>query len=252
MVKAVDGPYSYDTTRPNGPRSWSSVDEEFSACGAGEIQSPINFPAAVGASPLADGPQPKLVRANYTLGSGSWNWALACHEERACGYTMFAGKKWYVIQTHFHHPSEHTLMEKRFPLESHTVHQSEDGNLAVIATVFDYPPEADYPSTIKAAHNMDYGVNPYLKEVLEGITQDKGTFEIDPMAIIDPSQGFCSYTGSLTTPPCTEGVTFLMQMNIATVSRRQVHDYALSAGMPRKKIHSLCDFYVSQASASSV
>lgn len=231
-VKSAAGPYSYDPQSETGPADWGSIKPEYETCSTGEIQSPIDFPTSAMYAPLEDGPKPMLEASDFTFSSGSFNWAVACATEQTCGFTMFGGKKFYFLSQHFHAPSEHTLNGTQYPFESHMVHISEDGDLAVIATMFEYADESTYPSMIYAGNNMDFGVNQYVTQVLHGVTNDKGTFKLRPTKIIDASKGYCVYTGSLTTPPCSEGVTFLMALNIETISKRQVHEYYVSAGAP--------------------
>lgn len=231
-VKGAEGDYSYDPTSGTGPADWGSIKPDYEACGTGKIQSPIDFPTSVLYAPLEDGPKPMLEASDFIFSAGSYNWALTCATDQTCGFTMFGGKKFYFLNQHFHAPSEHTLNGKQYPFESHMVHISEDGDLAVIATMFEFANESEYPPTIYAGNNLDFGVNSYIKQILNGVTKDKGTFKISPSKIIDSRKGYCVYTGSLTTPPCSEGVTFLMAMNVETVSKRQVHEYYVTAGAP--------------------
>lgn len=231
-IKAAAGEFTYDKFSDHGPDHWGSIKEEFRTCGTGGIQSPINFTPDVKFSRMADGPKPMLKISDFTFGATSENWALTCAEEKKCGYTMFGGKTYYYVNTHFHSPSEHYLNGKQYPLESHMVHISEDGEIAVIATMYDYPGDSDYPSQVMAAGHKDYGVNNFFTTCMGGVMHEDSKITVHPMDIIDESKGFCVYTGSLTTPPCTEGVTFIMSMNVQTVSKRQVHDYRLSCGSP--------------------
>lgn len=170
-----------------------------------------------------------LKDGNFTFDPTSSNWALSC-PLKECGSTMFKGEVFYHFNTHFHSPSEHTLNGKSFPLEAHFVHASEDGKLAVLATLFDYPSETGYVSTIVKGANKELGVNAYFKEILKGVSEGKNKVLVQTNEVIDAAKGYCSYSGSLTTPPCSEDVTWMMSLNIETVSRRQVHAYFVSAG----------------------
>lgn len=228
-VKAGEGEYNYDPTSGRGPEDWASLLPEYETCGSGMSQSPINFVFKVDYEPLSDGPKPMLEDRNFTFSPTPSNWALDC-PIKECGFTMLDGERYYHVNTHFHAPSEHTLGGRTYPLEAHFVHSTEDGKLAVLATMFEYPNKRSYPAVITMGANKDFGVNKYFEKILEGVLNDKKEVYVKTNMVVDASKGYCVYSGSLTTPPCSEGVTFMMAMNIETVSRRQVHAYAVSAG----------------------
>ena len=73
-------------------------------------------------------------------------------------------------------------------------------------------------------------MNPFLKGILDNVMSDVTTFAVDIGRITDVTKGVCMYRGSLTTRPCTEAVTFLMQLKTQTVSREQVHLYHMTDG----------------------
>lgn len=228
-VKGAEGDFSYDPTSSTGPGDWGDLSSDFETCSLGSSQSPINFPLSVSYAPRSEGPKPSISVGNMSYSPTSYNWALSC--EGDCGYTMFAGQKFKLINLHLHAPSEHTLNGRQYPLEAHMVHISDAGDLAVIATMFDYPSTTTYQSQVAAGANKDYGVNSLVKEVMRGVMKNKGTFKVHLGSILNPGKGYCVYSGGLTTPPCTEGVTFLMAQNVETVSRRQVFDYSASCGV---------------------
>ena len=225
-VKSFEGSYSYDSTAENGPVHWGNIeDEPYATCGEGQSQSPIDLPGSVMYAPLESGPHPDLASANMTVSSGSYNWALNCD---GCGRTTYKGKEYELINIHFHSPSEHRFNGTAYPLEAHMVHKASDGSLAVIGTMFEYA-EDSYPAIIAAAGSVDYGTSQILKKAFKALTAGYNTIPLG--SIIDTKKGYCSYSGSLTTPPCTEGVTWFLSQNIVTVSRRQVADYRLYAGV---------------------
>lgn len=228
-VKGIEGAYSYDPTSDNGPADWGKI-SGFETCSSGNRQSPVDFPVGVSYAPLADGPKPMIMAANMTPGSGSYNWALNCPTGSDCGSTMFGGKLFRLINMHFHSPSEHTLGGEQYPLELHMVHIADDGSLAVIATMFKYP-DSDYPAQVAEGINVPYGTNGLVKQALNGLDNNRDSIMVHLGSVINAKKGYCVYVGSLTTPPCTEGVTFLMSQNIVSVTERQVAKYRLSAGV---------------------
>ena len=227
-VKGAEGLYSYDPTSGSGPSVWGKLDG-FKTCGDGHNQSPIDFPLDVMFAPLSDGPQPAIGMAELELGAVSYNWALNCPEHHDCGETTYKGKTFKLVNLHFHHPSEHRLNGKQFPLESHMVHASEDGELAVLATMYDYAPES-YANTVYSHDGKEFGKSKLLNGIMKNLYNGKSKFAVYMGSVLEPEKGYCTYVGSLTTPPCTEGVTFLMSNAVQMVSRRQVAKYALSTG----------------------
>ena len=227
-VKGAEGLYSYDPTSGSGPSVWGAM-PDFHTCGEGHHQSPIDFPTNVRYAPLEDGPRPALGMAELELASVSYNWALNCPEHHDCGETVYKGKVFKLVNLHFHHPSEHRLDGKQFPLESHMVHASEDGELAVLATMYDYAPES-YVTTIYEHDRKEFGTNKLLGSIIKHLYNGRSSFPVYMKSVIEPEKGYCTYVGSLTTPPCTEGVTFFMSNAVQTVSRRQVAKYALTSG----------------------
>lgn len=228
-VKGGSGKYSYDPTSSTGPAMWGYM-EGYEACKDGQIQSPIDFPTECIYKSKLEGPDPNMTGGVMDFSAGVQNWALSCAEGVDCGYTMFGGKKYNVINYHIHAPSEHTLNGKQYPMESHIVHQAEDGSLGVIATMFQYPENDTYPAIVYEKANVAWGTSSLTKNLIKNIGADKESFRVPLGSIINANKGYCTYTGSLTTPPCSEGVTFMMSMNIPYVTKRQVHDYAVSAG----------------------
>lgn len=229
-VLAGAAKYSYDPTTNNGPAHWGKLLPDYSTCDDGDSQSPIDLPMPTTTVGLSSGPQPRITTARMAYSAGSFNWALNCVRKGTCGSTTFRGVKYDVLNLHFHSPSEHLLNGHQYPLEAHIVHKSANGEIAVLATLFEYPTES-YASHMYTSSRKEVGTNQLVKKVLASMSIAKGKANINLGGIVNPDMGYCSYTGSLTTPPCSEGVTFFMAMHIETVTRRQVAAYRLSAGV---------------------
>lgn len=116
--------------------------------------------------------------------------------------TTIDGKIFNMLQFHFHTPGEHTLDGEYMPLEMHMVHESEDGAFAVVAVPF-HLCEAD-------------GSTPLLNQLLPkmdaikepGTVTETGALDFAALISLLDVQPFSNYGGSLTTPPCTEGINF--------------------------------------------
>jgi len=132
----------------------------------------------------------------------------------APGSTLTVGNKTYALkQFHFHHPSEEHIDGKGFDMVGHLVHADADadGHLAVVAILF----EAGVPNLL-------------LETLWKNIPSEKGkTVEISAVSInvgnlMPPQHGYYTYSGSLTTSPCTEGVTWYILKSASSFSNEQL------------------------------
>lgn len=226
------GAYSYDIISGKDPANWGTI-AGFETCASGLSQSPIDFPSDVNILPLFHAPKPSLRWSTMKVQPQIENWSLNCNKSNSCGYTIVGQEKFYVQGLHFHAPSEHTLDGKQYPLEVHLVHRSASGDLAVIATLFDHPPEQPYRKLIRVHKHKEQGRNMLLQNIWTQLFISKQKIvKADFRNLVRWNYGICSYNGSLTTPPCTENVWFFMQLKIQQVSRQQVNMYSKSVGSP--------------------
>ncbi|TID14418.1 alpha carbonic anhydrase [Venturia nashicola] len=179
-----------------GPLLWQTLAEENSACEKGENQSPINIDSAI---KRATSP-PKIHIAK--IDHAEFENLGTTVEVIANGTTDFGNKTFSLKQFHFHSPSEHRINEEYFPLEMHMVHQSNDGSFVVLGLLFDVS-ELSTPLVSELAKEV--------RKISEpgSITE---TGPLDMAAIIKhlETTALRQYSGSLTTPPCKEGITFLI------------------------------------------
>jgi carbonic anhydrase len=134
-------------------------------------------------------------------------------EVAGAGGAKLDGVDYTLKQFHFHHPSEHTVDGKSFPLELHLVNQAADGRLAVISVLF-----------------LEGTANPALDSIWATAPAKEGkaavAFSIDPAKFMPASSGAFRYEGSLTTPPCSETVTWTVMAQPQTVSASQIAAFA--------------------------
>ncbi|RHY28230.1 hypothetical protein DYB32_006124 [Aphanomyces invadans] len=121
------------------------------------------------------------------------------------------GREYRPIQFHFHTPSEHTLEGKRFPFCMHLVHQAENGDLAVLGIFFE---EGDESPFLAQFWNYLPELDPHGEDIMVN------NIDFDSLNIADDS--FFRYTGSLTTPPFTEGVEWVIVKDPRAVSKDQI------------------------------
>lgn len=181
-----------------GPEHWGSLATENSACSAGSQQSPIDIRGAV----KADIPE---LTADWKSGGTILNNGHTI-QVNAAGGTLRCGDKSYdLVQYHFHSPSEHFVDGKSFPMEAHFVHKNaETGTLGVLG-VFLVPGAAN--STF-ASLAEKFPRNP---------GEESPLITIDPKGLLPSSLSYWTYEGSLTTPPCSEIVDWMVAMEAVEV-----------------------------------
>ena len=199
-----------------GPDRWTSLKPEFSAC-AGKNQSPIDVSGTIDA-------KLKPVRFSYKAGG---------HEVVNNGHTIQVniedgssivvdGIQFNLKQFHFHSPSENHISGKSYPLEAHLVHADKDGNLAVVAVVFN---EGKANATVAAAWSR--------------MSKAEGTSElatnVSAAGLLPKSHDYYRYNGSLTTPPCSEGVRWIVMKKPMTVSKDQLDAFQTTLGFANNR-----------------
>lgn len=188
--------FSYEDE--TGPLNWHNLNENNTACATGDMQSPIvltsDIPFAAEAPKWHIAPVQEAEFEN--LGT-----TLEVFVEGALDY---AGKNYKLKQYHVHSPSEHRIGREFYPLEVHFVHQAESGELAVVGIPFDISEDG-------ATTDFLTGTVKNLAEIAEPLTKTK-TGPLDFSSVIGAvsAQQLYEYQGSLTTPPCAQGVTFLI------------------------------------------
>lgn len=207
--------YSYNLAAPNGPPQWASVLPEFALCGAGRQQSPIDIPSP--ALPTRRAPHLRPRRVALTVEPAIDNLELECHNTK-CPTLRFRGVERTLLNVHFHSPSEHTLRGRRFPLEMHMVHSNDDGSIAVFSTLF---------QTRGKVQSAGRQVGRLLRQLRGGAEQ----VNVDTAAFLESMRPqVYSYGGSLTTPPCTEGISWLVARTLQTVLPEDVKTFSMLSG----------------------
>jgi carbonic anhydrase len=193
------------------PKHWSRLDPAFAPCSSGHIQSPINIANArqvdlpplqfsYRAVPLSIVDNGHTIMVNYAPGS-----------------TLTVGDKTFNLkQFHFHHPSEEHVNGKKYDLVAHLVHADADDHLAVVAILF----------------KKDSNPAPLLDTLWKNLSAEKGkvvevsSVSINVKDLLRPTSGYYTFAGSLTTPPCTEGVTWYVLKTPVDISKSQLEAFA--------------------------
>ncbi len=189
----------------HGPKDWANLAEEFSTCATGKSQSPFNISEDITATLPALGvnyqPVPmKIINNGHTIQA----------DQSGGGQLIVDGKAYNLLQFHFHTPSEYSIDGNTYPLEAHLVHASESGELAVIGIMFKQG--AANGELAKIWANMPTS---------KGENIGKGQM-IDANKLLPVNRTYYRFMGSLTTPPCSEGVNWHMMRQTMTASAAQI------------------------------
>ena len=200
--EGVHWSYEGDT----GPEHWGELSPDYAACSQGVEQSPVDIPTSAPVNPanLAFKYQPSAVnifnnghtvQVNYDQGSS----------------IVLDGVTYNLVQFHFHAASEHEIGGVQDPMELHLVHKNAQGGLAVIGIL------------LKAGAE-----NPAYAPVLQNLPPQESQptpvagATVDANTLLPAQRGYWRYNGSLTTPPCTEGVKWLVMSTPVELSEAQI------------------------------
>ncbi|KAF8848927.1 carbonic anhydrase [Acephala macrosclerotiorum] len=190
-----------------GPTNWASLSPDNIACSTSTQQSPIdvtNTSTTLVAAGEVKITIPDIQEAEFeNLGT-----TVEVVMEGKGGKTVIpGGKEFELKQFHFHSPSEHTIEGEYFPLEMHMVHQSaEDSTLAVVSVLFSLSAQANAPST-----PLLLELTPSLSAIFTpGSITTTAPLKFTELISSISSQALHTYNGSLTTPPCKEGLEFFI------------------------------------------
>jgi len=216
------GAFQYIEGRPNAPSQWGRLNcrtgrfRQFRNCEyckdvqcGGKFQSPINVKTnRLVFNPFRKAPRVFLspfAKLKYEITAA--NFELKCEGEGSCGTTRFKNKRFVFDQVHVHHFSEHWLNGRRFPLEMHMVHKA--GNDLLVLAIFFRP--GRYNHQLQKFMNI-------------GARQCKGFMNLRALTRFQfRTRNIVGYTGSTTTPPCSEGRNWVISTRPLTASRRQIN-----------------------------
>ena len=193
-----------------GPDYWGELSADFETCGTGTLQSPVDLS---GVEATGEGALDIHWETSdlYILNNGH-TIQLNYHEGSAI---ELDGKVFNLIQFHFHQGSENTINGMQAAMEVHFVHASEEGELAVIGVMLEEG-EAD-----NAAYQTFWAHLPTLATETRTIP----AIEIDANELLPENKSYYRFMGSLTTPPCTEGVNWVVMTEPVYLSTAQLETF---------------------------
>ncbi|KAI3842650.1 hypothetical protein MKX03_027314 [Papaver bracteatum] len=230
--------FSYIPGSPNGPDNWGKLHKDWATCNNGTKQSPIDVVCNWMISPpWLRKLKKSYVPASATLVNRGHDIELKWDIPGSAGFINIYGNIYELDQVHWHSPSEHTINGRRYDLELHMVHKNVQlQKVAVVAVLY----------TICNGYE-----NSFLSMLESAICEISATAEkkvsvglVDPNDIDVGGREYYRYKGSLTTPPCTEGVIWTIKKQVMTVSkeqvnslRRAVHDGEYGNARPLQEIN---------------
>ena len=203
---ASDQTHHWSYSGEEGPSHWGAV------CKTGKAQSPIDINTAAAKSeklpPLSFDYRPGPL---HIIDNGH---SIQVNVEPGSSLTVGADR-YSLVQFHFHKPSEEAIDGRHFAMVVHLVHQDSQGNFAVVALL------------LKAGAD-----NPLINRLWRNLPREKGREEtfhavtISPAQLLPVSRAYFAYEGSLTTPPCTEGVRWFVLKSPATIGLNELSRFA--------------------------
>jgi carbonic anhydrase len=197
----------------SGPAHWGELSDEFALCSEGRNQSPIDLGDAV----EAELPRIQLVYSGTTAAVINNGHTLQVDVTPGSALVV-AGREYRLLQFHFHAPSEHLLRGAPLPLEAHFVHADADGALAVVSVLFRAGMSDTSLARLWAAAPAEAGGRTPLETPL------------GELSFLPSELAYAYYNGSLTTPPCSEGVRWFVLESKRHVSAKQVEAFVENVG----------------------
>jgi carbonic anhydrase len=192
-----------------GPQAWGGLRPEFGLCGSGKRQSPID---------IRDGIAVDLEPVQFDYRASSFRVIDNGHTVQvnvgAGNAITLNGRRWELVQFHFHRPSEERIEGRQFDMVAHLVHKDPDGKLAVVAVLLERG-----------------SAQPIVQQVWNNLPLEKGEEQaassvMDLAHLLPPDRRYYTYMGSLTTPPCSEGVTWIVMRQPVQLSQQQIDIFA--------------------------
>ncbi|XP_003565803.1 alpha carbonic anhydrase 7 [Brachypodium distachyon] len=222
--------YGYTPGSWDGPENWGKLSPKYRLCGEGKKQSPINIVTAQAIpNPNLDTLARVYAASNATLINTGKDITMTFPDNQQVGTINITSaadgsKKVFTFKViHWHSPSEHTIDGRRFPLELHLVHVSDNGDIAVIGILYSLgEPDSFYDQIADKLRELrrseSHGVVAAGMVELRSLQKRTGSY--------------FRYSGSLTTPPCTEKVTWNILGKVREISAEQLQ--LLTGALPGK------------------
>ena len=192
-----------------GPEHWGELKPEYQLCASGKRQSPID---------IRDGIRVDLEKIQFDYQPNGFAVLDNGHTIQvnvAPGNSLqVMGRRFELLQFHFHKPSEERVNGRQYDMVAHLVHKDPDGRLAVVAVLLERGREQPLVQTVWNNLPLEKG---------EALTAQG---QMDLNQLLPEDRGYYTYMGSLTTPPCSEGVLWMVMRQPVQISPNQLSIFA--------------------------
>lgn len=204
--------FNYIPGDENGPENWGTIKTKWANCSTGKMQSPIDL------SDKRVTSVPSLGYLNYSYSPAFADIVNRGHDIKvnfsgnSAGSLVINGTRYFLRQVHWHSPSEHTHNGRRYDMELHMVHESAANKTAVIGLLYE----------VGSPDKFLLRLEPFLRLIADQKDRREPVGVVDPNLARGEAKAYYRYMGSLTTPPCTEGVVWTIDQKIRPVAKYQV------------------------------
>jgi carbonic anhydrase len=213
-----------------GPSAWGRLRPDFALCGNGQRQSPID---------IRDGLPLQLDELRFDYRPVGFKvqdngHTVQVNLEPGNAVTA-AGQRYELLQFHFHRPSEERIAGRQFEMSAHLVHRDAEGRLAVVALLLE---AGDAHPVVQTVWN---------NLPLERGSEQAAFTQLNPADLLPPDRRYFTYMGSLTTPPCSEGVLWMVMQQPVRASAQQLRVFARLYPMNARPIQPLAGRRIKQS-----
>ena len=211
VAVAVGDSSHWDYEGLSGPGQWGSLDKKYRSCTRGRAQSPI---ALSDATAIKSDLPPLDFHYKSTALKIIDNGHTIQVDYEPGSFISIGPQQYSLVQFHFHKPSEEELNGRHYDMVAHLVHQDSAGRLAVVAVLL----------AAGRANSLISLLWEHLPKAKE--TETTANLKIDLADLLPPNLAYYTYRGSLTTPPCSEGVTWFVLRDPMSVSQDQIDRFS--------------------------
>jgi len=209
-----------------GPHNWGKISKQYLACANGKNQSPIAIEPSVSLGLDLPALEFDYRNSRFSIIDNGHTVEVKYLDG---GAMNILGHRYELVQFHFHRPAEEVVNGKRYDMVAHLVHRSSQGKLAVVAVLLTLGEENPFIQTL-------WNHMPIQKK--QAITPPSAS--IDLAKFLPANKAYFHYMGSLTTPPCTEGVAWYVMQSPVEVSAQQVEVFSkiyANNARPTQRVH---------------
>jgi carbonic anhydrase len=211
FAAAAEAAHHWGYSGEGGPEHWAAMEDSFATCGVGKHQSPIDLNSAV----TKDLPPIQFSYQALPLTVTDTGHSFQVNAAAGSGGITVGADHYDLVQFHFHRPSEETMQGRHYSMVAHLVHKNAKGDLAVVAVLIR---KGETNKLLKSVFD-NFPAQGKQESSVAGATINLNEF-------IPQQHGYFTFEGSLTTPPCSEGVRWFVLKSPVDASAEQIKQFA--------------------------